>query len=329
MPSPMTWCKALRAQLDAWAGDRERHARRHHGGGRARLFRRRRYPRALRSRPKRPARRGAAILARRISAQCRHQELSQALRRADRRHGHGRRRRRLGARLAPRCGRPILLRHAGSRHRLLPRRRRDLVPAADAGRARHLLRVDRRALRCCRCGRRRHRHPPRSVRPLCRAARWPHRHAFPVDAVLAAFSEPAGEGPIQARRAAIDRLFAGDQASRTSSTRSTARRPPAALTRPGPAKPPPSSAPNRRSVSRSRWQQVRRGKEWDFAACMRAEFRIVSRIIRDHDFYEGVRAVIVDKDNKPRWQPATLADVTDAEVERHFAPLGASELVLP
>ena len=37
---------------------------------------------------------------------------------------------------------------------------------------------------------------------------------------------------------------------------------------------------------------------------MRAEFRIVSRIIEGHDFYEGVRAVIVDKDNAPRWQPA-------------------------
>ena len=48
-----------------------------------------------------------------------------------------------------------------------------------------------------------------------------------------------------------------------------------------------------------------------------------------HDFYEGVRAVIVDKDNAPRWRPATLAEVSEAEVERHFAPLGADELVLP
>jgi enoyl-CoA hydratase len=55
---------------------------------------------------------------------------------------------------------------------------------------------------------------------------------------------------------------------------------------------------------------------------MRTEFRIVSRIVEGHDFYEGVRAVIVDKDNEPRWQPAELAEVGDADVERHFAPLG-------
>jgi len=43
----------------------------------------------------------------------------------------------------------------------------------------------------------------------------------------------------------------------------------------------------------------------------------------------AVRAAIVDKDNAPCWQPAALADVSDAEVERHFAPLGSDELSLP
>jgi enoyl-CoA hydratase len=74
--------------------------------------------------------------------------------------------------------------------------------------------------------------------------------------------------------------------------------------------------------------QLRRGRDWDFDACMRAEFRIVSRIVRGVDFYEGVRAVIIDKDNAPRWRPASLADVAAADVERHFAPL-ARELALP
>ena len=61
---------------------------------------------------------------------------------------------------------------------------------------------------------------------------------------------------------------------------------------------------------------------------MRAEFRIVSRVVRGEDFYEGVRAVIVDKDNAPHWRPASLSDVAAAEVERHFAPL-ERELELP
>ena len=62
----------------------------------------------------------------------------QAVRGADRRHRDGRRRRRVGARLASRRGRPVLVRDAGGRHRLLSRCRRDLVAAAHAGRARHV-----------------------------------------------------------------------------------------------------------------------------------------------------------------------------------------------
>jgi enoyl-CoA hydratase len=61
---------------------------------------------------------------------------------------------------------------------------------------------------------------------------------------------------------------------------------------------------------------------------MQAEFRIVSRVVYGHDFYEGIRAVIIDKDNLPRWSPETLAEVTADAVENHFAPL-ESELMLP
>jgi enoyl-CoA hydratase len=62
---------------------------------------------------------------------------------------------------------------------------------------------------------------------------------------------------------------------------------------------------------------------------MSAEFRIVSRIVYGHDFYEGVRALIIDKDNQPVWDPGTLEEVSDEEVERHFAPLDSGELDLP
>ena len=149
-----------------------------------------------------------------------------------------------------------------------------------------------------------------------------------VDALLAAFAEPAGDGPIVARRGAIDRLFRGDRVEGIL----------AALDREAgaggaDAEWAAKTAATMRVKSplslKLALAQVRRGKAWDFETCMRAEFRIVSRVIHGHDFYEGVRAVIVDKDNKPRWQPATLAEVSEAEVERHFASLGAGELVLP
>jgi len=62
---------------------------------------------------------------------------------------------------------------------------------------------------------------------------------------------------------------------------------------------------------------------------MRTEFRIVSRVLHGHDFYEGIRAVVVDKDNAPRWNPATLEEANEALVARHFAALsGDQELKL-
>jgi len=63
----------------------------------------------------------------------------------------------------------------------------------------------------------------------------------------------------------------------------------------------------------------------DFAAQMKQEYRIGSRVVQMHDFIEGVRALIVDKDNAPKWQPATPEDMTDAMLDEIFAPLPKGE----
>ena len=63
----------------------------------------------------------------------------------------------------------------------------------------------------------------------------------------------------------------------------------------------------------------------DFAANMAMEYRIASRVLTLPDFAEGVRAVIVDKDNAPKWDPATPEGVTDDLLDAIFAPLGADD----
>ena len=63
----------------------------------------------------------------------------------------------------------------------------------------------------------------------------------------------------------------------------------------------------------------------DFAANMVMEYRICSRVLVRPDFAEGVRAVIVDKDNAPKWNPATPEGVTDDMLDAIFAPLPANE----
>jgi enoyl-CoA hydratase len=76
------------------------------------------------------------------------------------------------------------------------------------------------------------------------------------------------------------------------------------------------------------FRQIREGKRLDFDDCMRMEYRMVNRIVAGRDFYEGVRAVIIDKDNAPKWRPSELSGVSQTDVEAYFAPLGQKELNL-
>jgi enoyl-CoA hydratase/carnithine racemase len=77
------------------------------------------------------------------------------------------------------------------------------------------------------------------------------------------------------------------------------------------------------------FEQMKRGDTLDFDDVMRMEFRIVRRVMEGHDFFEGVRAQIIDKDRNPKWRPGTLEAVSDEEIARYFEPLGDNELVLP
>jgi len=160
---------------------------------------------------------------------------------------------------------------------------------------------------------------PDLIETLCRPV--------PLDASLAACARPAAHGPVVSRRTAIETLFTGEQvedilaaldaAGAAGGADAAFASAAAALIR--------TKSPTSLKIALA---QMRRGSALDFGECMRTEFRIVSRVVRGHDFYEGIRAVIIDKDQAPHWQPSTLAAVSAAEVERHFAPL-ASELELP
>jgi enoyl-CoA hydratase len=62
---------------------------------------------------------------------------------------------------------------------------------------------------------------------------------------------------------------------------------------------------------------------------MRQEFAVATRVVQRHDFIEGVRALIIDKDNHPRWDPATPDRVSDHLIDQIFAPLPEDEAWTP
>lgn len=76
------------------------------------------------------------------------------------------------------------------------------------------------------------------------------------------------------------------------------------------------------------FEQMQRGLSNELADCLKLEFRVVSRVLDGRDFYEGVRAVLIDKDQAPAWQPARLDEVDPSAIAALFdAPL-PDELVL-
>jgi len=68
------------------------------------------------------------------------------------------------------------------------------------------------------------------------------------------------------------------------------------------------------------FQEINNAKKLNFDDCMKMENKIMQQMIRGHDFFEGVRALIIDKDKNPKWRPKTLEDVTQKEIQSYFMP---------
>jgi enoyl-CoA hydratase len=144
-------------------------------------------------------------------------------------------------------------------------------------------------------------------------------HPGSIAAAMAAFVEDPGHARIAAHRADIDRLFGegdveaiianlevepGDWAAEQLATLKT-------------------KSPQTLKVA---FRQLKTGAALDdFAANMAMEYRVGARVVQRHDFLEGVRAVIIDKDNAPQWNPPTVEAVTAAMLDDIFAPLPAEE----
>jgi len=144
--------------------------------------------------------------------------------------------------------------------------------------------------------------------------------SVPVDALLGAFAESTAGGPVSARRSSIDRLFQGDRVEDILAAleRAAGGDGEEAALAAGSAAAIRGKSPMSLKLALA---QLRLGATLDFEACLRTEFRIVSRVATGHDFREGIRAVIVDKDHRPAWRPPALDAVSDADVARHFGPL--------
>lgn len=71
-------------------------------------------------------------------------------------------------------------------------------------------------------------------------------------------------------------------------------------------------------------QAIRRAVSMTIDEVLDQDLRVGSRFLVHPDLTEGIRAQIIDKDRRPRWRPASLAEVTAAQVNEFFSPLGAA-----
>jgi enoyl-CoA hydratase/carnithine racemase len=139
-------------------------------------------------------------------------------------------------------------------------------------------------------------------------------------AVWPSLSEDPGRAPLAQHRAAINRAFSSasmETLLEALENEGAWGKETAALLR--------TRSPTSLKLT---FEAMREGGKRDFDSCMRMEYRLTMRTLEGHDFYEGVRAALIDKDQKPQWRPAATEDVSATDIARYFAPLGAGELAL-
>ncbi len=140
-----------------------------------------------------------------------------------------------------------------------------------------------------------------------------------IDATLDALAAPAPDAPLLAHREEIDRLFAADDLETILAALDADGSDWAQVQRATLA----TKSPQAMKVS---LKLVLDGAQMPtFEDEMRQEYAVAVHVVQRPDFAEGVRALIVDKDNAPRWNPATPAEVSDHMIDRIFAPLPAGE----
>ncbi|RMD64375.1 MAG: enoyl-CoA hydratase/isomerase family protein [Alphaproteobacteria bacterium] len=140
-----------------------------------------------------------------------------------------------------------------------------------------------------------------------------------VETVLGRFAGDPGPAPLAAHREAIDRCFAAESVEAIL----------AALEAEGSdwARETLNILQSRSPLSlKVTFEQMRRGATMDFEEVMVMEYRLSQAFMAGHDFYEGIRAVVIEKDNAPMWDPPSLDAVTPQMVEACFAPLGDRDL---
>lgn len=75
------------------------------------------------------------------------------------------------------------------------------------------------------------------------------------------------------------------------------------------------------------FEALRRGRQLSFDECLKMEYRLVNHFLNDHDFYEGVRALLVDKDKNPQWKPSRLEEVNEERVNLYFQSVAGKKLI--